>query len=221
MVAQNAVNAIFCAVAFPLGVCVLLSQISRSDKQLLLCGSVTCGASYAFPLRALVIHQNYPNVVAFCLVPLMVCLLVSAVHSKTEDGSFKLELNRAALALFIVSLIGLVDLHPNAAIACGVIGGCYVIGGLVPAWGRSLPQKPSSFLQIPRLRGWCDCPLLGRLGRLPALSRLCRYGRLSLGVDDPCVRGAQTGSSFGIEDRGSSTGARSGGACRLHLVRYP
>ncbi|BCV19071.1 hypothetical protein ATOBIA_N13610 [Atopobiaceae bacterium P1] len=148
LVAQNAVNAIFCAVAFPLGVCVLLSQISRSDKQLLLCGSVTCGASYAFPLRALVIHQNYPNVVAFCLVPLMVCLLVSAVHSKTEDGSFKLELNRAALALFIVSLIGLVDLHPNAAIACGVIGGCYVIGGLIPAWGRSLPQKPSSFFKF-------------------------------------------------------------------------
>lgn len=153
LVAQNAVNAIFCAVTFPLGVCALLSQIGKSDKQLLLCGSLTCGASYAFPLRALVIHQNYPNVVAFCLIPLVVCLWVAAVYAKTDDKAFKLEFNGAALALFFISLIGLVDLHPNAVIACGVIVGCYVIGGLIPAWGRSLPQTPLSLLKFLLVEG--------------------------------------------------------------------
>ncbi len=145
-VVQNAVNAVFTAAVFPLGVCVLLAQVTSGNQKAVLLGSVACGASYAFPLRALVVHQNYPNVVAFCCIPLVCALLVAAFP--VDDGGEEpaVGVSAAPLALLLVSVAGLVDLHPNAVIACALAASCFLMGRVVPAWARTLPRRFTSVL---------------------------------------------------------------------------
>lgn len=145
---QNAVNAAFTAAVYPLGVCVLVAQVTRGDGRAVLMGSVACGASYAFPLRALVIHQNYPNVAAFCCIPLVAALMVAAfpVDDDAGEGDPVAAVSAVPLLLWLVSLLGLVDLHPNAAIVCAMVGGCYLMGRVIPAWARTLPRRATSVL---------------------------------------------------------------------------
>lgn len=147
-VVQNAVNAAFTAVVYPLGVCALISQVTNGNGRAVLLGAVACGASYAFPLRALVIHQNYPNVAAFCCIPLVAALMVAAfpVDDNAEKGARCLNVSFEPLSLWLVSLLGVVDLHPNTVIVCAMVAGCFVMGRIVPAWARTLPRKVTSVL---------------------------------------------------------------------------
>lgn len=149
-VVQNAVNAAFTAVVYPLGVCALISQITDGNGRAVLLGAVACGASYVFPLRALTIHQNYPNVAAFCCIPLVVALMVAAcsVDDGAEKGERSVRFSLVPLALWLVSLLGIVDLHPNAAIVCAMVAGCFIMGRIVPAWARTLPRKATSVLMF-------------------------------------------------------------------------
>ncbi|MEY8436899.1 DUF6541 family protein [Atopobiaceae bacterium 24-176] len=148
-VVQNAVNAVFTAAVYPLGVCVLLAQVTRGNRKTVFLGSVACGASYAFPLRALVIHQNYPNVVAFCCIPLACALLVAAFPIDDGDdggGEPAVGVSAAPLSLLLLSLAGLVDLHPNAVIAFALAASCFLMGRVVPAWARTLSRRFTSAL---------------------------------------------------------------------------
>lgn len=145
-VVQNAVNAVFAAVVYPLGVCALISQVTHGNGRAVLLGAVACGASSAFPLRAMTIHQNYPNVAAFCCVPLVAALMVAAfpVDDNVEKGGRGVSVSFGPLVLWVISLLGLIDLHPNTTIVCAMVAGCFAMGRIVPAWARTLPRKVAS-----------------------------------------------------------------------------
>lgn len=126
--AENAVNFVFSAIVFPLGVYALLYRAFDGDLTICLFGSVVSCAGVAFPLRALVIHQIYPNVAGFCCVFSAVALGVALMKSLElrEHGSI-----RWAVGL-VASVVGIALLHPNACFVVGIFLVSYAAFAFVP-----------------------------------------------------------------------------------------
>lgn len=121
--AENAVNAVFVTVAFPLGVTSLLAVALPRQRQgtLLFCG-VASLASTAFPLRMLTVHGAWPNLAAFCGV-----FAVCAAFVKLLDGTRRLGLDGRWAVPFLLSSVGLASLHPNGIFSAAALLAPYVV----------------------------------------------------------------------------------------------
>ncbi|MEE0845040.1 MAG: DUF6541 family protein [Eggerthellaceae bacterium] len=127
--AENAVNYVFVSIVFPMSLFAFLSKISKNNAYIVLFGSVTACAGAAFPLRTLVVHQIYPNVAGFCCVLSVVVLGIIILDDLglREKGIGK------CLVLFLVSLVGLILLHPNTCFVAGVFLAAYTAFRFIPS----------------------------------------------------------------------------------------
>lgn len=136
VVAENATNVAFCSVVYPLGVFALLDAAFGEKPHARAFGAFACLASTAFPLRMLTVHGAFPNMAAFCCVPATVALFVRLLPAK-EDEVIRPHLAIPALA----GLFGLALVHPNAAIAAGVMLLAYLLATYLPALAQWLRHK--------------------------------------------------------------------------------
>ena len=136
--AENAVNFVFAAFVFPLGVYVLLYRAFDGDLTICLFGAVVACAGVAFPLRTLVVHQIYPNVAGLCCAFSVVALGVALMKSfEAREG----DLARWIIG-FVVSLVGLVFLHPNVCFVSAIFLVSYAVFVFVPVLVDRLDLAP-------------------------------------------------------------------------------
>lgn len=140
VIAENAVNVVFSAVVFPLGVLGLLSKAFDRDKTVALCGAFVCLASTAFPLRMLTVHGAFPNFAAFCFIPAISTLLLRLLPARSDHPVCWNE-----LPIFLVASIGLIITHPNAVFSCAIVLLPYLVLRFIPSLLAHLKQgiKPA------------------------------------------------------------------------------
>lgn len=115
-VAENAVNLVFVAVVFPLGVWSFLATVFEGNKRIVIAGSLTCVCFFDFPWRLLTYGLLCSNLAAFAMVPAALSLFVVFARARTE------RLGRLSLlALLVVVCSCLVLLQPNAVFSCIVL----------------------------------------------------------------------------------------------------
>lgn len=125
-IAENASNFLITAVVFPLGILALLRSVF-DNKWLVLTGALTICACATFPLRPLIVHQIYPNIAAIACIPSTVALFYRAFNFKGKPV-FSIK----HVVFFMISLIGVALLHPNAAIAACISVFSILVASTVP-----------------------------------------------------------------------------------------
>lgn len=115
-VAENAVNFVFVAVVFPLGVWSFLTTVFEASKRIVVAGSLTCVCFFDFPWRLLTYGLLCSNLAAFAMVPAALSLFVVFARARAW------RLDRLSLfALLVVACSCLVLLQPNAVFSCIVL----------------------------------------------------------------------------------------------------
>ncbi len=85
--AENAANYAFVAVVYSAGFSVLIQRVFKGNSVLCAFSSFTAFTCAAFPLRALVVHQIYPNIAGMCCIPAIIVLaLFSLGGMKARAG---------------------------------------------------------------------------------------------------------------------------------------
>lgn len=120
-VAVNAVNSVFCAVVYPLGMCSLIKKLFPEDKRAILFGSICTAGFVAFPWTLLVRGEQFPQLASFALVPATIVILTSI----TENGKGR----RAILArvgLLLCAFFSLALLQTNGIFTVGIFAIAFV-----------------------------------------------------------------------------------------------
>lgn len=76
-IAENAVNFAFAGFVFPASVCMLFHLFFRQEKRIILCGAFCCLAFEAFPWGMMMFGPLYPNMMSFCVLPLVLYCVAS------------------------------------------------------------------------------------------------------------------------------------------------
>lgn len=107
--AENAAVILFCCVAYPVGMTLVLFEASGRNKLVAAAAVPTSLGSLAFPIRMLAVHGPFPNIAGFSLVPLFVgSILLAWRHREHFSCTY--------LVPVLVGAISLAFLHPNALI---------------------------------------------------------------------------------------------------------
>lgn len=139
--AENAANFLITSIIFPLGTLALLRSIF-DNKWIVFIGAFTVCACVAYPLRPLIVHQIYPNVAAFACIPSTIALFYTAFNPNKRIRS-----RAKYLISFIISIIGVGTLHPNAVIASGIFCFSILAASAIPGF----IYKTKTTLPIKRL----------------------------------------------------------------------
>lgn len=87
-IVQNSYLFVFSFIVFPSGIFLFLKVLFKNNSTLLLYGALAAFAFAVFPWGFLIVAPLYPNLIAFCLVPIslsiFLCLFDSNLSSKTK-----------------------------------------------------------------------------------------------------------------------------------------
>lgn len=134
-IAVNAVNFVFIALIFPLGVHSFLSMVLEGNNEALRWGALCSVAFTAFPWGFLVFGPLYPNLAGYSMVPAAMTLFIS-LFCKTTSFSNRMKLT----VLLLCSGLALVFLHPNAVFVGIVIGVPYCMHLIRQSFGSRTPR---------------------------------------------------------------------------------
>lgn len=109
VIAQNALLYVFSFISFPFAVFLFLKTLFNNNHKLLAYGAILCLAFEAFPWGLLMWGPIYPNLAAFCLVPISGSLFF-AIFKRNLPVKRKL----IYTMLFLLSLAGYSLIQPNA-----------------------------------------------------------------------------------------------------------
>lgn len=112
----NAANYIFSSLVYPIGVVVMLQMLVGRRKQLLYCGAVVSVSFSTFPWMLLTFGPIFPNLAAFCLIPIGIVMAVSFVKSIVR----RRDVIRAFI-LLLICVIALGIMQPNALFTLAVL----------------------------------------------------------------------------------------------------
>ena len=113
--AVNAVNFLFAAIVFPLGMAFLMKVLFSGDRAIALIGALGAVAVGAFPWVLVEVWPLYPNTAAFALVPVLVACF-AAVWGR--DASRR---ERVAYgAVFVLGCCCMAFMQPNAVFSAAV-----------------------------------------------------------------------------------------------------
>lgn len=109
-VAANAVNAVFCAVVYPMGMWLLLGRLFGGDERAVAAGAFCCFAFSAFPWKLMAWGPIFPNFAALCMFPALAALFMMIF----EEGA-KRVWRIASSCAFVVGLVAVALMQPNVA----------------------------------------------------------------------------------------------------------
>lgn len=121
-VAANVSNYLFSSLVAPLGFAYLLFVVFHGDRRHMLAGSIVSISFVSFPWMLTRWGPIYPNLAAFCVVP-MVCALFIECYRRESLSAKKV----TEAACFVVGLIGIALLQPNGAFATAVMLGSFLV----------------------------------------------------------------------------------------------
>ncbi|CAK7057005.1 MAG: hypothetical protein MEEGG_00923 [Eggerthella lenta] len=113
--AANAVNFAFIAVVFPSGMFLLMRIIFPKKPGIVAWGSLCALAFSAFPWMLLLFGPLYPNMIAFCLLPLVLFSFMSLFSKGVGIAG-----RAAAALLFLLGMLCCAFAQPNAAFTAAV-----------------------------------------------------------------------------------------------------
>lgn len=139
--AENAVNVGFSAIVFPVGMYALIRYIAPDEGLASLAAPILISACASFPLALFVFGPLFPNAAALACMPGTALLFIALM-----DGIAGRHAVPHLVVLFILSLIGIVLVHPGSAFSLAVLLAPFLVqrsGDLVmekngPASKRSL-----------------------------------------------------------------------------------
>lgn len=123
--AELASATVFCAVAYASGFYMFAKLAFQDDKTAVLCMAPMILASTAFPLRMLIVHAPYPNIVGFSMVPSYLSAALMLFRPILTGI-------KSRLILFLLCLATLVFMHPNSAIFAVVFAFPFILFNFVP-----------------------------------------------------------------------------------------
>ncbi|MGN0055518.1 MAG: DUF6541 family protein [Atopobiaceae bacterium] len=112
----NAANYMFSSLVYPIGAVVMLQVLVGRRKQLLYCGAVVSVSFSTFPWMLLTFGPIFPNLAAFCLIPIGIVMAVSFVKSIVR----RRDVIRAFI-LLLICVIALGIMQPNALFTLAVL----------------------------------------------------------------------------------------------------
>lgn len=130
-VVVNALNYSIGAVIFPSAVFFLMRSLFKEEKTIVLCGGVVALAFYAFPWLVIVRGEQFPQLLSFSLVPLMLGCFVLVLRA--------IEGRRPLVGLIVVILLGFVSLaasQPNTVFTVGMFA-AFVLFVAIPRLFKS------------------------------------------------------------------------------------
>lgn len=107
-VAVNAVNFVITSIVFPISVFSLIFFLFGKSQTVLICGSVCSLAFTEFPWGLVLFGPLYPNLLSYAVLPAAMALFVLIFKSENAFNRIKHG------ALFLISTIALIFMHPNA-----------------------------------------------------------------------------------------------------------
>lgn len=113
-IAENAANYIFAGLVFPSSVCLLFNYLFKRDRRIVLLGSICCLAFEAFPWGMMLFGPLYSNMMAFCVLPLV-------MYSVGFCFSFEKGKIARGVALVMVGGVVLGASQPNAIFSAIVL----------------------------------------------------------------------------------------------------
>lgn len=119
---QNSFLFIFCFIVFPLGIYLLLKELFCNNHRILYIGSIAALSFSVFPWGLLMTAPLYPNIIAFCLVPITLSLFL---HLFKADLTAKQRIIQGIL--FTLSLLGFALVQANAVFTVALFFIPYVI----------------------------------------------------------------------------------------------
>lgn len=149
--AANAVNFAFIAVVFPSAVFLLMRVVFPKNPGVVAWGSLCTLAFSAFPWMLLLFGPLYPNMIAFCLVPL-VSFAFASVFSRGVGVAGRV----AAASLFLLGLLCFAFAQPNAVFTTAVFLMPFCARQAYRAASRiPVPVRPRPFVQVACCVGAC------------------------------------------------------------------
>ncbi|MBR1828870.1 MAG: hypothetical protein IJ781_05090 [Atopobiaceae bacterium] len=114
-IAENATNAAFTAVVYPLSCVMLLATLFGDSRRRVLLGALFCMSIAFFPWRIMLYGPMFPNMASFVIMPVVAALFIRLFGNA---HGFAEVLPR--VLMFLLGGISLALLQPNAIFSCGV-----------------------------------------------------------------------------------------------------
>lgn len=114
--AINCANFVFSCIVYPLGCLLLLSKLFKGNRETIIAGGFICLSLLAFPWRLFYWGPIYPNLMAFCMLPLAGWVFLDLLSPHDRVGKLG-----ADIVLAIAGLVALAISHPNSVFALGVL----------------------------------------------------------------------------------------------------
>lgn len=135
-VAVNVANFTFVSVVFPLGMCALMSCLFKKESTIVAGALCSCVCA-AFPWYLLVEWPLFPNLSAFCLIPLLATCFIRwakavAVHVASTEGNDAHRSHAVWVVGFLFSCIACATVHPNSIFTAVLLLVSFVVW--LPSW---------------------------------------------------------------------------------------
>ena len=121
--AQNASSAVFCGMVYPVSMYYLVRTILPGRRRIAVLASIAGLLFAAFPWHFLVYGPLLPNLAAFALLPAMIALFLRFAQVQGD----KIRITGSYLLLFIVAIVGMATIQPNAVFSAGVFLAPYIV----------------------------------------------------------------------------------------------
>lgn len=130
-VAVNVANFAFTSVVFPLGMYVLMATLFKKESTLVAGALCSCVCA-AFPWYMLLEWPLFPNLAAFCLIPVLAACfirLAKGVAGRVVSGEIPDEIleTSALLAGFLFACIACATIHPNSIFTAALLLAPFVV----------------------------------------------------------------------------------------------
>lgn len=135
-VAVNVANFTFVSVVFPLGMCALMSCLFKKESTIAAGALCSCVCA-AFPWYLLVEWPLFPNLSAFCLIPLLATCFIRwaeavAAHIASTEGNDACHPLAVWIVAFLFSCIACATIHPNSIFTAVLLLASFVVW--LPSW---------------------------------------------------------------------------------------
>ncbi|MBE6470029.1 MAG: hypothetical protein E7001_08860 [Coriobacteriaceae bacterium] len=120
--AENAVNVAVASIVAPIGFFALVRRLSNSHQIALMAVAPLASACASFPIGLFVFGPLYPNAMALACLP-----AIATVFIKGVDGLMKGVKSVSSIIAFVLSIIGIVFIHPNGVFTLAVLLAPYCI----------------------------------------------------------------------------------------------
>ena len=121
-IAANVSNYLFSSLVSPLGFTYLLFVVFRGDRKHLVAGSIASVSFVSFPWLLTRWGPVYPNLAAFCTVPMACALFIECYRHEEFSSRVVIE-----ATCFVFGLTGIALLQPNGVFTTAVMLGSFLI----------------------------------------------------------------------------------------------